>query len=372
MVHIFTDFWDYDDTREMELRLLIKNHKRLADLIEVLGSINGNSVKAYLTMMAIRLIEIHRILKPTGSVYLHCDPTMSHHLKLVMDYIFGRGNFRNEIIWCYQGAGQSKKHYKRKHDILFFYSKSHEHPFNWEAVGTPFGDKQKVKYTSRDNKGIYKTYKHRDGTVFKHYFDDSKVMPPLDWWVDISIIQSHKERTGFPTQKPLKLLERVIKGGSNVGDVVLDPFAGCATACVSAELLGRKWIGIDVEIEALTQVKERISKHRQIGYRQYEPIHRTDIPKRTDLGEIRPYKEHKRELYSVQEGNCATCGNHYETGNLEIDHIVAQARGGTDHKSNLQLLCGACHNPKGTLSQAEHLAKLRRMGRINGNERSNA
>lgn len=147
--------------------------------------------------------------------------------------------------------------------------------------------------------------------------------------------------TGYPTQKPLKLLERIIKSSSNQGDVVLDPFCGCATACVMADALNRQWAVIDISAKAAELVRTRIDDlTRKI-------IHRTDIPKRTDLGKLPFYRSHSKALYGEQGGDCAGCRTHFEARNLEVDHIIARGQGGTDHIENLQLLCGSCNRVKG-------------------------
>ena len=176
--------------------------------------------------------------------------------------------------------------------------------------------------------------------------------------------QSHsKERTGYPTQKPLRLLNRIIRASSQKGDVVLDPFCGCATACIAAEQINRQWVGIDVSPKAADLVKSRM--HDELGL-FYKGIHRTDIPLRTDLGKIIPYNDirNRKYLYGEQGGYCNGCENHFESRNLTVDHIVPQADGGTDHISNLQLLCGACNSQKGTKSHAELLVLLTEKGWI--------
>ena len=164
------------------------------------------------------------------------------------------------------------------------------------------------------------------------------------------------ERVGYPTQKPLALLDRIIQASSNPGDVILDPFCGCATACVSAESLGRQWIGIDLSPVAATLVESRL--HDQFGIFA-EIHHRTDIPRRTDLGDLPNYRTHKHELFGLQEGHCKGCKQMFQFRQFEVDHITARARGGTDHRDNLQLLCPACNRLKGARSQAELIADLK-------------
>ena len=170
-----------------------------------------------------------------------------------------------------------------------------------------------------------------------------------------------KERIGYPTQKPLKLLERIIKASSNEGDTVLDPFAGCATACVAAERHGRQWLGIDISEKAAELVQVRIRKEINLLH-NFKPVHRTDQPYRTDLGKLPPPSAHKDLLYGKQSGQCGGCVVSFHKRNLTMDHIVPQADGGTDHIENLWLLCGACNSSKGTKSQAEFLKERVKRG----------
>ena len=156
-------------------------------------------------------------------------------------------------------------------------------------------------------------------------------------------------------QKPLALLERIVKASSNEGDVVLDPFCGCATACVAADRLGRQWAGIDLSPLAAKLVHQRIQAE---GPLLYELIHRTDIPKRTDVGELPPYKTHKHTLFGQQEGLCNGCRIAFPFQNFTVDHVVPQSKGGTHHIDNLQLLCNACNSKKGAETQAELIVKL--------------
>ena len=175
-------------------------------------------------------------------------------------------------------------------------------------------------------------------------------------WDDISPINSQaQERVGYPTQKPLALLDRIIKASSNEGDTVLDPFAGCATACVAAERLQREWVGIDLSPLAANLVKSRLQKEMGLFY---EIHHRTDIPIRTDLGELPNYRTHRHTLYGRQEGVCNGCLVLFPFRNLTVDHIVPQSKGGSDHPDNLQLLCGACNSKKGGQTMEALIADL--------------
>ena len=304
--------------------------------------------------MAVRLIEMQRVLKDTGSVYLHCDPTMSHYLKLLMDCTFGEHNFRNEIVWCYKGASEAKNNFPSKHDIIFFYSRSDETIFNFDAIRVPYKDNNKDPAKWKDGEHE----KHPLGTKCLDWFDD---IPSF-----MTASQS-KERTGYPTQKPLALLERIIKASSNEGDVVLDPFCGCATTCVAAERLNRQWVGIDVSEKAFDLVKVRLHQEIQLGnlpmfkgraaFSDKHLLYREDIPARTDLDTSPLVGKHKQEvkkmLYGEQGGYCGICDKHFEIIHLEIDHIYPKSKGGGDNISNLMLLCGHCNKTKGAKELAE-------------------
>ena len=186
------------------------------------------------------------------------------------------------------------------------------------------------------------------------------------WRIPI-INTSSKERVGYPTQKPLALLERIINASSNPGDVVLDPFCGCATACVAAEILKRQWVGIDLSPIAYTLVRQRLSKEVGIGSEEqshftgWKVTHRDDIPRRTDIETPIPYRQNKHVLFGQQEGLCNGCGVMFPFRNFTVDHMVPQSRGGTDHLDNLQLLCVACNSVKGDRPQEHLIARLKEM-----------
>ena len=233
----------------------------------------------YLSYMAIRLIEMQRILKDTGSIYLHCDPTMSHYLKILMDIIFGENNFRNEIVWCYSTATTPYiRQFPRNTDIIYWYSKDNNWIFNKKDIS--------VEYKGGSPHGGNKWIKKEETLEGWRYRQSKKGKIPFSWWNDIFKVGTSKERTGYPTQKPLALLERIIKTSSNEGDIVLDPFCGCATTCVASEKLNRKWIGIDVSVKAYELVKERLKKkvaNPEILFDyEKEIIFKTNAPKRTD------------------------------------------------------------------------------------------
>ena len=195
----------------------------------------------------------------------------------------------------------------------------------------------------------------------KSYLDERKGRPVQDIWNDIVMSKSGKERTGYPTQKPLALLERIIAASSNEGDVVLDPFAGCATACVAAEKLGRQWVGIDLSSKAVELVNIRLKDFMGDLFHAGYVTSRTDIPRRTDIDAPKNYRKNKHVLYGQQEGQCGGCRMDFPFKVFEVDHLVPRSRGGTDHLDNLQLLCAHCNRTKGDRPQEYLLARLKEM-----------
>ena len=242
-------------------------------------------------------------------------------------------------MWCYRKWSVRARQFARNHDVILFYSGSRDSTFNAQYVSV--SDLTMKRWGGRQQQAVLVDGVRQAGTT-----DEKAQSPCPDWW-EISVINPNaKERVGYPTQKPLKLLERVIAASSNAGDVVLDPFCGCATACIAAELQGRLWTGIDISPKASDLVKRRMG--REVGV-MYKGAVREDIPLRTDLGDIPPYNSaaNRKLLYGEQGGSCAGCSEHFKPQNLEVDHIIARAKGGMDHIQNLQLLCGNCNRIKG-------------------------
>ena len=256
----FTDTWRWD-TRAIEGYQQITSNfegrftRQVIELVKGLKIILGeDDLLAYLVSMALRVTEIYRVLKPTGTFYLHCDPTASHYLKLMLDAVFcGQGgDFLNEIVWCYRGGGSPKKDFGRRHDIIFRYSKSDDYFFNADPVRIPYqaeGINRKDDAMWGKHKGTDKIYKpHPLGKI------------PEDWW-EIPILNANDpERLGYPTQKPETLLERIIKSSSKEGDVILDAYCGCGTSVAVAERQKRNWIGIDITYHSISLILKRMEK----------------------------------------------------------------------------------------------------------------
>ena len=348
----FKDTWTLSDVDVEWINLIEEKHPAL---YRVLLAAMTSSDKSYLAYMAARLLELRRVLKPTGSLYLHCDPHMGHYLKAVLDAVFGRRHFRNEIIWYYRGAGTPKKDFARRHDTILRYAESDRY-FDPDPARQPYAE------------ATVERFSHRIGNVRgdRDYGQQSlnpKGKHPDDVFTDIQpIAPSANARTGYPTEKPIPLLMRIIDTSCQSDGIVLDPFCGCATACIAAQKLHRQWMGIDISPKAAELVRRRMRD--ELGM-FYEGAHRTDIPTRTDLGKIRRYNspENRRRLYGEQSGNCAGCKDHFEARHLEVDHIIARRKGGTDHTENLQLLCGNCNRIKGHRGMAYLRTKLQLTGR---------
>ena len=368
----FKDMWTWQDVNEAYLETLANEYPALALFIGDVGAIHSSAMKAYLTYMAQRIIEMHRVLKDTGSIYLHCDPTASHYLKIALDEIFGKNNFRNEITWeRTTNSGSSKgiaKKFPNDHDTIFFYTKqSNIFKFNnifkgysqtyinhyyiyddndgkgkyqLQALRTVSSDRlKKLKAENRIVKGKGKYLRYKD------YLNDKKGVPVNDMWYDIEPVNPvSKERTGYPTQKPLALLHRIIKASSSEGDIVLDPFCGCATTCVAAQQLNRKWIGIDIAEQASDVLVQRLSDDAGL-FKDF--VNTAIVPQRTDIKKEEKSTSVKERLYEKQNSLCNGCGFQFNIQNLEIDHIIPKAKGGGDYYENYQLLCGSCNRIKG-------------------------
>lgn len=283
-VTAFEDTWQWDQAAVLSYEEAVQQGGRVADALRSMRTfLGGSDMLAYLSMMAPRLVELRRVLNPTGSIYLHCDPTASHYLKMLMDAVFGPKNFQNEIIWYYKGAGISPKRWGRRHDVLLWYSKSDEWFFDPDPVRDPYADSTKERFS------------HYIGNVRGSADYGTQTLNPAgkhpdDVWQIPIVAPSARERLGYPTQKPLALLEHVVASSCPVGGVVLDPFCGCGTAIDAAQRLGRRWIGIDITHLAINLIRHRLLdsygdtiKFTVIG----EP---TDVASASDLAASDPYQ----------------------------------------------------------------------------------
>ncbi|MDA8001923.1 MAG: HNH endonuclease [Alphaproteobacteria bacterium] len=370
----FKDMWTFKDTDDAWWGDLAAEQPDLYHVIGAASAAGGDNDKAYCIYMAIRLLELKRLLKPTGTLYLHCDQSMSHILKLILDAIFGADNFVDEVIWNYGTpsggrAGQKVKKPVKAHETLLIYASNYgEHTFNREY--TPYSESYLKWFRHTDEDGRKFQTRKRKGEIVRQYLDESPGVPLSNVWSDIKQLYSqagwfpntkgNKEQTKYPTQKPLDLLRRIVKLSSNEGDMVLDPFCGCATTCLAAEDLKREWIGIDISPRAYELITMRFKKELEIF--NVKIIHRTDVPTRSD--QQKRSKDIRRILFGKQKGICNGCEYAFPYRNFHLDHITPRAAGGQDTDDNLQLLCGACNSVKGVRSMEHLRAQLRKDGII--------
>ena len=400
----FKDTWTLSDLDVAWMGLIADEQPAMYQVLQTSALTHGKGMQSYLCMMAVRLLEMRRVLKDTGSIYLHCDSTASHYLKLLMDGIYGQSNFRNEISW--NRSNPKSLHavnFPNNRDIILRYSKGAQVTFHKVFVShDPAYVDKAYKYTDEDGRryrllpllnpskdrpnltyeflGVTRVWRwthermqqaYEDGIVvqlkpgavpqYKYYLDQSPGRTATDDWNDIPQI-SGRERIGYPTQKPLALLERIIKASSNEDDVVLDPFCGCATACVAAENLGRRWVGIDISPKAVELVNMRLQQTMGELFHNRLVTARTDIPRRTDIDAPIPYRQNKHILFGQQEGRCNGCRSAFEFRQLEVDHVIPQRAGGQDNIENLQLLCAHCNRVKGDRPQEYLVARLKELG----------
>ena len=357
------------------------HHHKVYTLVTAVREVSGDDMAAFLCWLGVRLLEMRRVLKPTGSIYVHIDHTAHAYVKALMDAIFGKQNFRNEIVWGYTGPGSpGMRQFNRKHDTILWYSKSKEWIFNRDAVRIP----HKQLNTNRAGRVIADAL---TSDLRNEYLKKGKV--PESWWPDFSPVgRIASERTGYPTQKPLALYERMIRASSNPGDIVLDPFAGCATTAVAAQRLKRNWVAMDIEGEGYEVTKRRMSDERAldqqtivIGPAITDPPARTD-DRRTAADPLNPKprkqraptkldrdRDHKLgiliEQFGLQCWGCGfapaklgTAGERYGREFFHLDHIRPRAEEGTDDIGNRSILCGPCNLRKGGYGGT--LADLRR------------
>ncbi|MGI9337298.1 MAG: DNA methyltransferase [Gammaproteobacteria bacterium] len=372
----FSDTWTINSVKH-EWFYLIQSKEAYQPLREVAEAVRitaGENAYAYILYMAIRLIEMRRILKDTGSIYYHCDPVMSHSVKLMMDAIFGLPNFRNEIVWCYRTGGVSKRWFGRKHDTLLFYVKDAEAKYAFNLIKEKSYLTHKYGFANIDiqqDEGGYYTKTHC-----------------RDHWAMDALRGNQPETVGYPTQKPETLLERIILASTNEGDVVLDPFAGSGTTCAIAEKLNRRRIGMDLNREAadistkrLRAIIKSMSKEEQkrrhsffyqggknaIGVRRQTAAkaiaNAKDMRNVLDKNDKEVAAAHRKKLKDaalrVQHGRCLGCGIWSpDSTNFHCEHIYPKSRGGLLTQHNTQALCGNCNSIKGSGTMRDLWRKL--------------
>ena len=431
----FDDTWRWDELNTAWLGEIDTRNEALSAVVRAAGLTLGQGTAAYLTMVGIRLLEMERILKPAGSIYLHCDDTAGAYLKACMDAVFKRG-YKNEITWRRFTAHSDGKRYGRITEYILFYVNGTGYTWNAEEVADKKTYEEILqKYPKKDKRGRYyggdltgpgvsggesgKAWKGINPSLYGRCWS-APLTGKYAEWIDANIIPGYRkikgvhdrldilyenglielpkgtgrwpslkryassdvglmpqslilepigftnynkkgkkgakqEYTGWKTQKPLGLLRPLIKASSNRGDVVLDPFCGCATACVAAELEGRQWIGIDRFEDAGDITKLRLSdmvldwQDDQIRV-LHKPPKAVEPDEPGKKGRTKKYKtsDNTDKLYGNQHGDCPGCGNHYRVKGFHIDHIIPVASGGKDDIENLQLLCGHCNSTKGT------------------------
>ena len=381
----YSDIWFWEDNiREEWVKTIEKDHAGIHSLISTTRLIHGDHIAAYLCYMAIRLIEVHRVLKPTGSLFPHCDTTANSYLRLLLDGIFGDANRRNEVVWCYTGPGSPKmRQFNRKHDTIYWYAKGEDWVFNRDSVRVPYKDPKQRPRRAFDT-----------GSAFDDDYIDAmrkrgKVLE--DWWSDIAIAaRTRTQIVGYPTQKPWLLAKRIIEASTNPGDVVLDCFAGCAYVPIAAEKTGRQWTACDINPRAWTMFKRQFNKPQLIQVRCHdettgqrvmaiEPVVTVhgpaELPERTspvseaqpksfDLPErgfkvpasIIPEREMLVELLELSGYTAWCCGfaNRMPSGNVirttdnfQLDHIDPKSKDGSSDIFNRAPMCQAHNNRKG-------------------------
>ena len=358
-------------------------------VIEAAKTAYGWDMAAFLCWLGVRLMECHRVLDQNGSLFLHIDHTAHAWVKCIMDDIFGRHNFRNEIVWAYTSPSNTKRWFPRKHDTILWYSKGKQWTFNRDDILIAYSDSYINRFNKRYNESAGKSRIFSKGHDTKRNQELAKQgKTPEDWWSDISPVGRLKnENTRYPTQKPLALLERIIKACTNEGDMVLDPFVGCATTPVAAEQLGRQWIGMDIWTEAHAMVLERLQRYNlavpdaqvvdddgQLRLGDVSMVE--EVPKRTDGREVavvdfqlksevslEPWEKlTAQQMREILEGAqrespmselvvCAGCGRCLEPPFLELDHNMPKSLRGENVITNRILICRPCNGYKSNKEQ---------------------
>jgi site-specific DNA-methyltransferase (adenine-specific) len=381
----FKDTWSWGPSAAQAYDDIMKMRNELSALMESFRRWMGtNGMFAYLIMMTVRLVELHRVLKPTGSIYLHCDPTASHYLKIILDAVFGAENFVNEIVWQRTSSHNDPRRYGRIHDVILYYSKSGDRIWNpiYEAPDADFFDAHDFetdaegrRFRKRDLTAPYRgggsgqyewkgklpprgrmwsytkanmekleaegriVYTRTGTPRLKIYVEDLRGLPLQDVWAkpELWLNSAAQERLGYPTQKPIALLERIIKTSSREGDVVLDPFCGCGTTIEAAERLNRQWIGIDVTHYAVTLMETRLrNAHPDADYKVFGRP--TDIAGARELADRDKYQFQwwaawrlGAQTYETKKGgDRGIDGNiYFANGPYGLGRIIISVKGGT-------------------------------------------
>ena len=391
----FKDYWawDDDDVHPAYHRHVQQHWPALGEVIEAAYAAHSPSMAAFLAFMSVRLIEMHRILKPTGSIYVHCDHSANAYLRLMMDSIFGKGEqagepgFRNEIVWHYPDnfQGNVNRFASNSDTILFYTRQGRGYTFNHVHIPLDKPKKRGGRVWDKEAGRVVALHDAQGKPVYQTY--TTKKVDNV-WTIgQSSVTNKGKERIGWPTQKPLALYRRIIEASSNPGDLVLDPFAGCATTCVAAEQLGRHWVGIDLSPKAKGITMDRLKKEagqgtlwenkvRRLTTADLRPLPKgitaalavPQLPERMQRGLPRGYKpENVRRFIASRDaagmaktelGNISCQGCGYTPPRVdyqEVDHITPQAKAGSNIWSNFCLLCPPCNKRKAHRLDIEQL-----------------
>ena len=396
----FTDRWNWErDVHQEWVDAIKDDHPGVHWAIESAKVTYGQDMAAFLCWLGVRMIECHRVLKPTGSLYLHIDHTAHAYTKMLLDGIFGKKNFRNEIVWDYKKWTNAGKQFQRNHDTLLAYTKSESRTFHRQfeddkpshkakgyhsnTVGKDNSVRQLLIYDASTAEAQVKIKEYEAGAYDKIvYVEGNQGTPIGDVW-PIPHLKG-KERTGYPTQKPLALYERIIKASSNEGDMVLDPFCGCATTPVAAERLNRQWVGIDVWDGAYDVVVKRLNDSRQllrdatvpVAYSQTAPTRTDGQTQSTPDLRLTPqialaawqkltHADMKQILCGAQRSSnglvvCVGCGRQLEPEFMDLDHVRPKSEQGANTLDNRILLCHPCNGYKGNNYTLNGLMRLNR------------
>ena len=334
-IEAFCDLWSLDGERERAIRdmpVLVQEAgigNGLAEFWRVWPDALRKSqprLLAYLSYMTERLLFLRNILKPTGSIYLHCDPTASHYIKLMMDGVFGHENFQNEIVWYYKNASRGKRRLAKSHDVIFWYSKSDKYVFNRDDILVPFeSGMTDWRYEQGGQKGKEKPKGKTPDDVF--------MLPSLNTMA--------KERLGYATQKPLALLDWIIKASSNAGDVVLDPFCGCATTLEAAHRLQRNWVGIDIAIHAIKRVA-KVRLEDRLGLKEGRDFAVNGVPRSLEGAQALWRQDaHHFQKWAVEQvegfvtmrrsGDGGIDGRlYFDLGGARLESMILEVKGGAN------------------------------------------